>query len=145
MRLIFLIVCTILQEFLCFVKLRIHNKRYYKKQMQTLTNKKTAAPKDGLNTRDLHEKIKRIGYLKPFYREICTRIKSLKQLLSDRRRCHPLPVHFLLEIFKGRDCNRTCTAIDRHIIAMTFQRLLNSCDLSHKRDIRLDPVLTVNG
>ena len=56
--------------------------------------KKTAAPKDGLNTRDLHEKIKRIGYLKPFYREIYARIKSLKPLWSDPRRCHPLPVHF---------------------------------------------------
>lgn len=65
-----------------------------KKRKHLIKNKKTAAPKDGLNTRDLHEKIKRIGYLKPFYREICTRIKSLKQLLSNRRRCHPLPVHY---------------------------------------------------
>lgn len=44
-----------------------------KSELKHIIAKNNAAPKDGLNTRDLHEKIRRIGYLKPFYREICTR------------------------------------------------------------------------
>lgn len=73
------------------------------------------------------------------------RIKSLKQLLSDRRRCRPLPVHFSPGSLSVQQWwpvphrhQWRCHSLD----VLTSPEL---CNLGHERKVGLDPILTVNG